>query len=1138
MKTVTKYIYNQVAAKQLALDEAKTMLKELQDLASNMESEANSSEVAGAAKVAQAVSSETAIIGIACRFPKAANPDEFWNNIINKINCIDNFPPERSKDCLNLADSSLMAWMIGGNPQKHESGAGAPGGDNIYVKKGYLPEIDKFDAPFFRISPKEAMNMDPPQRIFLETAYEAMEDAGYGGQNLYGARVGVYAGTDHTHPTMYRDVTKPDEMQLAGSWTGVLASRISYIFNFRGPSMVIDTACSSGLVALHEACRALNNKECDTAIAGGVQIQIFTDIKSERSMELDLMEARDEQVRTFDKSASGTVLGEGAAALILKPLEKAIADHDHIYAVIKGSAVNNDGASGGITAPNAEAQKDVIIRAWKEAKINPETISYIETHGTGTSLGDPIEIKGITSAFAEFTTKKQFCGVGSVKTNLGHLVAASGIASVIKVILALQKNELPPSLNFNSPNPFINFVNSPVYVNNRPRKWNAIDGSPRRAGVSSFGLSGTNCHVILEEAPRNASSPFHETASSKSIPPQAQPEILTIAARNKTVLQESLKRFHRYLAQNPAADLGDICYTANTGRGHYNFRIALLVADLEDLKQKIAILNDTDPDKSSEPGIYFGSYKIVQAHGARENGPAENELTENERRQLNSKAALTLKEFLAAGGQTDRSRESAAELCQAYIKGADIAWNQLYQDRGFTRTSLPPYPLERIRYWAEPNSFEVDEMEFSAHPLFHKLFPSSPASYYGFTWLPAELATNASTPRVQSAAGGDAGSKAGNILVFKDARGIADPIIQGLKATGRDLIEVETGSGYAQITENKYRITGEAGDYQKLVAALCDQKIVQILHLMSIAKETKPEETLTELEAIQLRGLYSLFYLSRALAQSNDQDQIDLVLIADNVNEVTKEEEWLNPASAAFFGLGKVVVFENARLRCRAIDIDQHTPPDKIVAEILTPGSAYQVAYRHGQRFIKEFRPLEFPKKPGEGIKNGAPIRSGGCYILTGGTGGIGLEIGKRLAGKAKVNLALINRTAMPGREIWNEILTRGEDQKLCAKIAAIREMEQAGAEVLTLSADIASESSLKPVLDQLRQKFGQINGIIHAAGAAGFEFMTGKDFRNFKNVTSPKIEGTWLLDKLTDADDLDFFILFSSVVTLTGGAG
>ncbi len=667
MKKITKYIYNQVAANQLSHHDAKIMLMELQRQAAN-------------------TGNETAIIGMAGKFPKAANLDEYWHNLIHGVNCIDNFPETRISDFRDqCAQSAMVRLLTGFSP------ADTNAGDNdLYGKGGYLSEVDKFDAAFFRIPPGEATFMDPLQRIFLETVYEAIEDAGYGGKKIIGIKAGVFVGKDHTSPTMYRYLTEPDPMHLTGSWTGILASRISHIFNFRGPSMVIDTACSSGLAALHEACRALFHNECDLAIAGGIHIQLFPG-KKDSNFTMTMVESPDERVRTFDKDANGTAWGEGAGVVILKPLHKALADHDHVYAVIKGSAINNDGTSSGITAPNADAQKEVILRAWKEAGINPETISYIEAHGTGTKLGDPIEIKGITSAFNEFTDKKQFCGIGSVKTNVGHLVAASGLASIIKVVLALKHHQIPPSINFNSPNPYINFCDSPVYMNDQIRSWEPGGDYPRRAGISAFGFSGTNCHIILDEAPAVPREPMAN---------QGRPWILTISARNKNGLQELLKKYRVFFANVTESDLADICYTANTGRGHYLYRIAFRIENLKDIQAKLARLETKDPAEIHEPGIYVGLHQTAADHKTvRE----ENDINEMERRRLTALADQKLNQFLTTSGGTADSREFGETLCQFYVQGADVDWDQLYRNQNVTRISLPVYPLERVKYWAKPN---------------------------------------------------------------------------------------------------------------------------------------------------------------------------------------------------------------------------------------------------------------------------------------------------------------------------------------------------------------------------------------------------------------------------------------------------
>jgi non-ribosomal peptide synthase protein (TIGR01720 family) len=673
MKRITKYIYDQVAANQLPLHDAKAMLMELQGLAANP-------------------GNETAIIGMAGKFPKAANLDEYWCNLVNGVNCIGPFPEPRTGDYREQCAKSALARLLSGFfPGDESSGDG-----DIHVHGGYLNEIDKFDAAFFRISPREAVFMDPWQRIFLETAYEAMEDAGYGGKKISSAKVGVFVGRDHTVPSMYRYLTEPHPMHFTGSWTGIVASRIAHIYNFRGPSMVIDTACSSGLAALHEARRALYHNECDMAIAGGIHLQFFP-MKRDSGFIMAMLESPDQCVRAFAKDANGTVWGEGAGAVILKPLHKAVADGDHVHAVIKSSALNNNGTSSGITAPNADAQKEVILRAWKEAQIDPETISYIEAHGTGTSLGDPIEIEGITSAFNEFTDKKQFCGIGSVKTNVGHLAAASGLASLIKVVLALQHNQIPASINFNTPNPYINFGDSPVYVNDQNRPWEPGGDYPRRAGISAFGFSGTNCHIVLEEAP---------VAPTKPLANQDHPLILTVSARNKMSLDELLKRYRKFLAQTTDSDLAHICYTANTGRGHYDYRMAFRIDTLKDLQEKLAKLESHNWKELQGPGLYFGIPEFGPDHRAvRE---AER-ITGMEKGQLNALAHRKLKEYWAGSSGVNGSRELGETLCQLYIQGADIDWDELYQNQNVRRVSIPVYPLERIKYWAEPDNTPAEE---------------------------------------------------------------------------------------------------------------------------------------------------------------------------------------------------------------------------------------------------------------------------------------------------------------------------------------------------------------------------------------------------------------------------------------------
>ncbi|MDX7896967.1 non-ribosomal peptide synthetase [Bacillus velezensis] len=584
---------------------------------------------------------DIAIIGISCRFSKANNAKEYWQNIMNRASCIRDLPEKRRKDIDPLLPSA---------------------NENSYFRAGFLDEIDKFDSSFFRISPREAMLMDPKQRLFLETVYHAIEDSGYAGNKLQGSNTGIFVGHDHSGDLKfsYASLVKDADMiAMTGTYPGILASRTSYIFNLKGPSLVVDTACSSGLVSVHLACEALKNEECSMAIAGGVNLFL----RPENIGTMSEIEAENAKISIFDKNAKGTAWGEGISAIVLKPLHRAIEDRDHIYAVIKGSATNNDGASNGITAPNAESQEKLISRAWKNANISPETISYIETHGTGTILGDPIEIKGITNAFKKYTDKKQFCGIGSVKPNIGHTVGASGMASLIKACMALKEKVIPPSINFNEPNPLINFSNSPVYVNDMIRNWEKGE-TPRRAGVSSFGFSGTNCHIVLEEAPEIIGETEQRQVK----------EVFTLSAKNKSVLNDIASKYLHFISEENNLNLSDLCYTANTGRKHLENRVCFLVKDIEDLKEKLESLLEA-PVQQEEAAF---SYKTD--------------------RDLSTAAGKKLKAY-NAGGRTDESL--LIDISKLYEKGAEIDWEMLYEGEKRRKISLPGYAFLRERHWVK-----------------------------------------------------------------------------------------------------------------------------------------------------------------------------------------------------------------------------------------------------------------------------------------------------------------------------------------------------------------------------------------------------------------------------------------------------
>lgn len=623
---------------------------------------------------------DIAIIGVSLRMPGAGTIGQYWQNIKAKAELIGQFPGKRQKDCEGI----ILNFT---NLTKNEIN---------YNYGGYLDEVDQFDHGFFNLSPREASLMDPNQRIFLETAWEAIEDGGYGGNMLAGSRTGLYLGYADW-PVYGQYIVKQQPTQIsaatAGNVPSLIAGRISYLLDLRGPAILIDTACSSSLVAVHLACMALKNEECDQAITGGVKVCLMP---VAGIFEIGI-ESSSQKTCTFDAGADGTVWGEGAVAFLLKPLEKAMSDHDHIYAVIKGSAVNQDGASVGITAPNAAAQEDVIIKAWREAGIHPETITYIEAHGTGTKLGDPIEIDGIQRAFGRYTAKKQFCAISSVKTNIGHLDSASGVAGLAKAVAALKFKELPPAINFSQPNRKINFEQSPVFVNDRLIKWDP-EGFPRRCGVSSFGFSGTNCHIVLEEAPELAAG--IATLSG-------EPQVLVLSAKSKPALEDLIKNYRDEIASTKMP-LDDICYTAGTGRGHYRHRLAIVVSDQKNLFKKLTALDDTGLAPDQSDGIYYAEHLMLTVQ--REIGEQEGQtftrmLTTDKLRHLNETAWLLLDEIQAGGAST---KEQLNRLAALYVEGAAINWEALYHGQKRHKIKLPVYPFQRNRCWVEIDPADCD----------------------------------------------------------------------------------------------------------------------------------------------------------------------------------------------------------------------------------------------------------------------------------------------------------------------------------------------------------------------------------------------------------------------------------------------
>jgi acyl transferase domain-containing protein len=500
-----------------------------------------------------------AIIGMGCRFPGGAiTPEAYWQLLQDGVDATREVPANR------------WAVKYASDPKPAHPGQSFP------RRGGFLDQIDQFDAKFFGLSPREAASMDPQQRLLLEVSWEALEQAGVAPSRLMGSHTGVFVGislSEYLHSALFADAAAIDLYTATGNALSVAAGRIAYYLGLQGPAIAIDTACSSALVAVHLACQSLRLRECRLALAGGVYLMLAPQITLAMA-KLNALSA-DGRCKTFDAGADGYGRGEGCGVIALKRLTDAQADGDRILAVIRGSAVNQDGRSSGLTVPNGTAQQALVWAALQTAQVAPEQIQYVEAHGTGTPLGDPIEVQSLATVLGNDRSSPLM--IGSVKTNIGHLEAAAGIASLIKVVLAMHYQEIPPHLHLQQVNPRLDLTATRITIPTQRTPWLVAAGQSRLAGVSAFGFSGTNAHLILESAPQ----------PSRQSPPGRPTQILCLSAKTDSALQRQVDQMLNYLQAQPDVDLADVCVTANTGRSHFARRVAFLPSGLADLQARL-----------------------------------------------------------------------------------------------------------------------------------------------------------------------------------------------------------------------------------------------------------------------------------------------------------------------------------------------------------------------------------------------------------------------------------------------------------------------------------------------------------------------------------------------------------------------
>jgi len=1115
------------------------------------------------------VAEPVAIIGISGKMPQSSSLEEFWENLIANRDLITEIPRDR--------------WDWNGSAAKEASKTKA-------VRGGFIRDVDRFDASFFGISPREAQLMDPQQRLFLEVAWAAIEDGGYRASDLSGTKIGVFVGVGSFDywQVQQESLRPPDGHTLSGLAHSIIANRVSYLLNLKGPSASIDTACSSSLVSIHRAVKAIQGGLCDMALAGGVNALLspFLFIASDRGG----MMSEDGRCKTFDSSADGYVRGEGAGALLLKPLNRARADGDYIYGVIRGSAENHGGRTNSLTAPNPGAQADLLVEAYEEAGVDPATITYIETHGTGTSLGDPIEVNGLKKAFEELYVKrgrpdpaKAHCGLGSVKTNIGHLETAAGVAGVLKVLLAMRHKRLPGNLHFREKNPYINLENSPFYIVSQNMDWERLtdrSGSkiPRRAGVSSFGFGGSNAHVVIEEYSDQGSGAGAQTGTphvfvlsakngdrlkeyagrmvdylekrkdlqrepgpgSEELLQQIQEELAGILSRLLRVKAEDIsldEGFQEYcldkvglsrfaslinekfkitlpidklseihtirdlahylrlekgnshkateeVEKSLQVSLADIAFTLQTGREAMDERLAVVASDADEL---IIRLKQFIDGKDSIDGLF------------RSNGGVGGDLS-----------ALLIegeegREFIRIIVKERKQNK----LAQIWAAGAEIDWSMLYWDHLPIRVPLPTYPFARERHWISRPGGGNSRVSQAA-PAEKK--DQEAILYYRSKWVAAGINAN------------NGGNNApGDIWVFDTGEDLLEALkekAQTEKSKESGLILIKPGNGYRELGSGMYEINPEnQDDYYKLAEVLSLHKTMPagIVHRWSPGRFTgSPDELKSQIG----QGVLSLLYLSRAIMELKPKERVRLLLVYSG------QEDQPQPQYAAVSGYARTVRLEYPKLDIRTLELslnresgDEASGLAEIVIGELgkNSGAAGEVRYEGGLRLVRRIEEFS-PPVAGE---RELPLRDRGVYIITGGMGGLGLIFAEYLAVKVKAGLILSGRSDLSAE-----------------KKERIKRLEELGAEVIYVKADITRREDVEKLVDTAKSRFKGINGIIHGAGVIRDSLVIRKNKDDFKAVIAPKVFGTVYLDEATKAENLDFFVLFSSNSAVLGGAG
>jgi acyl transferase domain-containing protein/acyl carrier protein/SAM-dependent methyltransferase len=1060
---------------------------------------------------------DIAVIGMACRFPGAGNIREFWSNLL------------KGKDCVAEIPESRWDWR----QFDHVKSAS---GKNISRWGGFISGPDCFDPKFFRISPREAELMDPQERLFLETCWEAIEDAGYTPQTLVAPRgpqkrrpVGVFVGVmQKDYALLGAESLAQGAMIPLALNAAPIANRVSYFCNFHGPSMVIDTMCSASLTAVHLALESIKRGECEAALVGGVNLSLHPG--KYLSYGMTDMHSSDGYCHTFGKGGDGYVSGEAVGAVLLKPLSQAVWDRDHIYAVIKGSAVNHGGTVSGMTVPSPAAQADLIAECLQKTGINPRTISCIEAHGTGTALGDPIELQGLAEAFRRYTPDRQFCPVGSVKSNIGHAEAAAGISGLIKVALQLYHQTLAPSLHAEELNPYIDFENSPFYVQRQTGEWRQpvlteAQGRvryPRRAGLSSFGATGSNAHIILEE---------YLPAATAAQAPAGRPglsgfAVIPLSAKNEERLRAYVRKLHDFLRSSlaneypetwlspeyaaaakeqeeplPASSGGrsfrelhlfDLAYTLQVGRESLEERVAFWARDLAEL------------------------FKKLEAYGT------GRETLDTCRRGRTGRETPDL-----AGADRDapqwsrpcRGEDDGKRIAELWVQGNVINWELLYEGGKPQRISLPTYPFAKEHYWL-PETRQIAAVSSAANscgagsgggPSPDR--PAPPATIdheeCGYLAVWEEQPPSQAAPLREPS---------GNVvIVYSDSPyqledTIRDHYLQYPDVTG--IIRIRLGDRTQKVAAAEW-ICG-IDDPDGFQTCLMEYDAVHTVYFISDCQGEPQAEPWDRLAGSQQSNEIQLLRLVKYLKRKEPAGHsLDCYILTQDNYRVADSR--INPNGGGVTGLAYAVAQGEYRFLVRNIDISREDlltarQRRELLGQILSEAPAERgepVKFQAGGRYKQQFLKAGFKKLQAE-----PPFKTGGVYVILGGSGTVGGVITRYLIQKYRARVVWVGRRPETAAAVQTKLDSwRGWSEP-----------------PLYVRADVTRCDQMTQALARIKRDYPVINGAIFAGLVLNFENSIAKtDETEFLEILDLKTRGSLNFYRAFAAEPLDFMCYFSS---------